>query len=125
MAPGLYYIVVSFFFLYFCNFPNYNFFQTIRNVLLPCSVQRLFSVDELIVLLKENTVRNPEFDYDRSELADMDDSECKEKFIKHDLPELVKALHLSERFCYSQRQKEENHKDAHGSGISKINEKLI
>ena len=94
-------------------------------MLLQSSVERLFSVDELIILLKENTARNPEFDYDRSELGDMDNPECKEKFLKHDLPELAKALHLPERFCYSQRQKEENHKDVHGSGISKINEKLI
>ena len=51
-------------------------------MLLQCSVQTLFSVDELIVLLKENTARNPEFDYDRSQLpADMDNSECKENFI--------------------------------------------
>ena len=27
-------------------------------------VQRLFSVDELIVLWEENMARNPEFDYD-------------------------------------------------------------
>ena len=33
--------------------------------------------DKLIVLLKENTARDPEFDYDRSELADMNNSECK------------------------------------------------
>ena len=44
-------------------------------------VQGLFSVDEHIVLLKENTTRYPEFDYDRFELADMDNSECKTQYI--------------------------------------------
>ena len=39
-------------------------------------VRRLFSVGKYIVLLKENTARNAEFDYDRFELADMDNSEC-------------------------------------------------
>ena len=44
-------------------------------------LQRLFSVDEHIALLeKKNTDRNPEFDYDRSKLADMDNSECKANF---------------------------------------------
>ena len=41
----------------------------------------LFSVDELIVLLEKNTARNPEFDDDRLELADVDNSECKANFI--------------------------------------------
>ena len=43
-------------------------------------VQRTFSIDELIVLLEENTARNREFDYDRFELADMDTSERTENF---------------------------------------------
>ena len=43
-------------------------------------VQRTFSIDELIVLLGENTARNREFDYDRFELADMDNSERKANF---------------------------------------------
>ena len=34
-----------------------------------------------IVLLQENTARNPEFDYDRLELAEMENSECKANFI--------------------------------------------
>jgi len=34
--------------------------------------QRLFSVNELIVLLEESTTRNPEFEYVHFELADMD-----------------------------------------------------
>ena len=73
-------------------------------------------------MLEENTARNPEFNYDRFELADMDNSECKANLI---LPQLAEALHLPEIFCYSQRQKEEKHKDVRGKGISKIKEKLI
>ena len=46
-------------------------------MLFQCYVQRLFSVDERIVLLEENRARNPEFDYDRFESADMDNSRCK------------------------------------------------
>ena len=41
-------------------------------MLFQCYVQILFLVDEHIVLLEENTARNPEFDYDRFELADKD-----------------------------------------------------
>ena len=62
-------------------------------------VQRTFSIDELIVLLEENTARNREFDYDRFELADMDTYERTENFFfffKHDLPELSWPLHLPE-----------------------------
>ena len=44
-----------------------TFFKAIRDMLFQCSVQRLFPVDEHIVLLEENTARNPEFDYDRFE----------------------------------------------------------
>ena len=50
-------------------------------MLFQCYVQTLFSVDEHIVLLGENTPRNSEFDYDRFELADTDNSECKSNFI--------------------------------------------
>ena len=76
-------------------------------MLFQCFVQRLCSVFEHVVLLEENMGRNPEFYYNRFELADMDNSECKANFIlkKHDLPELADALHHSERFCCSQRQK--------------------
>ena len=45
-------------------------------------------------MLEENTATNPEFDYDRFELTNMDNSEYKE----NDLPELAEALHLPERF---------------------------
>ena len=51
--------VVLFSFIYFCNFPNYNFFQNDNRYPFPMP-QRLFSVDEHIVLLEENIARNPE-----------------------------------------------------------------
>jgi len=41
---------------------------------------KIVSVDEYIVLLEGNTARNPEFDYDRFELAVMDNSECKANY---------------------------------------------
>ena len=47
-------------------------------MLIQSYLQRLFSVNEHI---EENTSRNPEFNYDRFELADMDNSECKANFI--------------------------------------------
>ena len=58
-----------------------TFLKTAKDILFQSHVQRLFAVDEIIVLLDENTVRNPEFDYDRFELADVDNSECKANFI--------------------------------------------
>ena len=58
-----------------------TFLKTAKDILFQSHVQILFSVDEIIVLLDENTARNPEFDYDRFELADMDNSECKANFI--------------------------------------------
>ena len=57
-----------------------KFFKTTKDMFFQNYVQRLFSVDELIVSLEENTARNPEFDYDRFELADVDNSECKANF---------------------------------------------
>ena len=62
---------------------NYDllFFKTTKDILLQSYVLILFSVDELIVLLEKNTDRNPEFDYDRLELAEVDNSECKANFI--------------------------------------------
>ena len=54
-----------------------TFYKSTRDMLVQSYFQRLCLVDKLIVLLKENSARDPEFDYDHSELADMDNSECK------------------------------------------------
>ena len=40
-----------------------TFFETIRDMLFQCDVQRLFSVDKHTLLLEENPARNPEFDF--------------------------------------------------------------
>ena len=37
------------------------FFKTTRDMLFQSYIQRLFSVDELIALLEENTATNPEY----------------------------------------------------------------
>ena len=39
------------------------------------------SIHEYIVLLEENRVKNPEFHYDRFELAVMDNFKCKANYI--------------------------------------------
>ena len=46
-------------------------FKTKKNMLFQSYVQTLFSVDDITVLLEENTARSPEFDYNRFKLADM------------------------------------------------------
>ena len=51
-------------------------------MLVQSNVQRLFSVDEVIVLLEENTAWNPKFYYGRFKLADKDGSECKANLIR-------------------------------------------
>ena len=42
-----------------------------KNMIFQSYVQTLFSVDDIIVLLEENTARSPEFDYIRLKLANM------------------------------------------------------
>ena len=71
----------------FLQFPEYDFFQNDKRMLFQCYTFNVMSCFQLtIVLLEENTARNPEFGYDRFELAD--NSECRANFIlKHDLPE--------------------------------------
>ena len=108
-----------FFFLYFCSFLNYDFFQNDKRMLFQCDVQGLFSVDVPIVLSEENTAKNPEFNYDRFELADMDNSECRASKLHFKTEPCQSQLHLPERFCCSQRLKEENHEDVHGKQARK------
>ena len=74
-------VVLILFSLFLQFFLIITFFKTTRDMLFQCYVQRLFSVEEHIVLLEENTARNPEFDYDHSELADMDNAEYEANFI--------------------------------------------
>ena len=75
-------LVILILFLNFWNFLNYDFFQNNKRHAFPklcCS--RLFSVDELIVLLEEKKARNPKFSYDRLELADVYNCKFKANFI--------------------------------------------
>ena len=48
-------------------------YKTTRYMLFQSYLLRLFSVNELIVLLEQNTARNPEFDYEHFVLVDMDE----------------------------------------------------
>ena len=102
------------------------FFKTTREMLFQCFVQRLCSVDEHVVLSEENMAQNPEFYYNRFELADMDDSECKANFILETWSPRISWCSASswKILLNSQRQKEENHKDVHGKGISTKKEEL-
>jgi len=80
--------------------------------------QRLFSLDEPIILLEENMGQNL--------IAIVFELVGKTSLgKKKDLLELAEALHLIERFRHSQREKEEDHKDVDGKVISNIKEKLI
>ena len=75
-------VVLIIFFLYFCDFLNYYYFLKRREICFFQSYdQRLFSVDEFIVLLEENTAKNTEFDNDRFELVDANDPERKASFL--------------------------------------------
>ena len=47
------------------------FFQNGKRYAFPMLRSEIVSVDQHIVLLEESTARNPEFDDDRLELADM------------------------------------------------------
>jgi len=64
--------------------------------------------EELLLLLEERTSRNPEFSYDaydRFDLDNMKEAECKSEFRvnKRDIPLLAKALGLSGTFSCPQR----------------------
>ena len=43
-------------------------------MLFQCYIQRLFSIEEHIVVLEENTARNPEFEYNHFKVANMNNS---------------------------------------------------
>lgn len=68
----------------------------------------LITDEELLLLLEENTSRNPEFNYDiyeRFDLEDMEEPECKSEFRinKHDIYILSDVLGLPENFICPQR----------------------
>ena len=70
--------------------------------------QGLIVDKELLLFLEENKFRNPEFShdvYDRFDLENMEEAECKSEFRveKHDITFLAEALGLPETFTCPQR----------------------
>ena len=70
--------------------------------------QGVITDEELLLLLAENKSRNPEFSYDvydRFDLENMEEAECKSEFRveKHDIPLLAEALGLPDTFTCPQR----------------------
>ena len=65
--------------------------------------QDLITDEKLLLLLEENTSRNPHFSYDaynRFDLENMEEAECKSEFRveKRHIPLLAKALGMSDTF---------------------------
>ena len=84
------------------------FFKQIRELLLIEHSEKAISDEELLLLLEENTSRNPEFsyeNYERFNLEEIEEPECKAnfRFQKDDIPELAEVLGLPEVFRCSQR----------------------
>ena len=79
-----------------------------RDLALISHNQGVITDEELLLLLEENKSRNPEFSYDvydRFDLENMEEAECKSEFRveKHDIPLLAEALGLPETFTCPQR----------------------
>ena len=79
-----------------------------RDLALISHNQGVITDEELLLLLEENKSRNPEFFYDvydRFDLENMEEAECKSEFRveKHDIPLLPEALGLPETFTCPQR----------------------
>ena len=84
------------------------FFKQTRELLLIEHSEKAISDEELLLLLEENTSRNPEFSYEnyaRFNLEEIEEPECKAnfRFQKDDIPELAEVLGLPEVFRCSQR----------------------
>lgn len=83
-------------------------FKEAREMLLLSHDMKVISDEELLLLLEENTSRNPEFSYglyQRFDLDEIPEPECKAemRFSKNDIPALAEALELPETFACSQR----------------------
>ena len=75
-----------------------------RDMTLISRSQGLITDEELLLLLEENTSRNPDFSYDaydRFDLENMEEAECKSEFRveKRDIPLLEEALGLPDTFA--------------------------
>ena len=69
---------------------------------------KVINDEELLLLLDDNTSRNPEFNYEnyqRFNLDEIQEPECKAefRFNKNDIPVLAEVLGLPKSFRYSQR----------------------
>ena len=77
-----------------------------------CYDEGLVDDDEFILLYEANISKNPEFpyeEYERLDLQEMDDAECKAefRFAKMDIPLLAEALGIPEKFICHQGTRSE------------------
>ena len=84
------------------------FLRDVRNSLIIGHEQGLLSDEELLLLLEENSSKNPEFSYEkyaRFSIERIEEPECMSEFRveKKDLPQLADALRLPDTFHYNQR----------------------
>ena len=87
-------------------------FRDAREVVVQCYDEGLVDDDEFILLYEANISKNPEFPYDeyeRFDLQEMDDAECKAefRFAKMDIPLLAEALGIPEKFICHQGTRSE------------------
>lgn len=83
-------------------------FKHTRELLLISYNKKNITADQLLLLLEENTSKNPEFSYEtynRFDLSNIEKPECKSAFRveKDDIPLLAEALQLPETFRCNQR----------------------
>ena len=84
------------------------YLRDVRNSLLVAHDQGLLSDEELLLLLKANSSKNPEFSYEkyaRFSIESIEEPECLSEFrvAKKDLPLLADALRLPDTFHCNQR----------------------
>ena len=84
------------------------FLRDVRNSLIIGHEQGLLSDEELLLLLEENSSKNPEFSYEkyaRFSIERIEEPECMSEFRveKKDLPQLADALRLPDTFHCNQR----------------------
>ena len=88
-------------------------FRDAREVVVQCYDEGLVDDDEFILLYEANiSKKTPEFpyeEYDRFDLEEMDDAECKAefRFAKLDIPLLAEALGIPEKFICHQGTRSE------------------
>ena len=83
-------------------------FKDAREMLLLSHNMKLINDEELILLMDENTSKNPDFNYQKYRRFNLDlipEAECKAefRFAKKDIPLLAESLRLPETFTCVQR----------------------